>query len=197
MPVRRFNTAPCADARIFVDQRLLMRIIAGSGRNGAAGDQCGRDINSTWGVIMKYLFPVAALAVLAACSAGEADAPAEAEAPAEAAVPMAADGQPTAGTYRVTNAEGATSTEVLLEDGTFTSTAADGTETTGTWEQKTPAIFCVTMNEEGAEQACYDEAVDEDGVWTSTNPEDGATSIVERIEEAGDDAAEGEAEASE
>lgn len=128
---------------------------------------------------MKKIFAIAALAVVAACSQAETEPEVVAtEEVVEEAAVMAADGQPPAGTYRVTDADGVVHEEVLLEDGTYTSTAPDGTVTRGTWNQKAPDTYCYT--EEGAEEVCNTEGIDANGVWTSTGP-DGKSSTVERV----------------
>ena len=49
------------------------------------------------------------------------------------------------------------------------------------WEQKSPEQFCFTKDEEGATQKCNTEAVDANGVWTSTDPE-GKVATVERVQ---------------
>lgn len=136
---------------------------------------------------MRYFAIAAALFAVTACSPTATEEPTAADATSVEAVAtaepaaMAADGKPTAGTYRITDADGTVSTEVLAEDGTFTSTAADGKVETGRWEQKSTDVFCVTMDAEGAKQECYNEAIDANGVWSSTDSE-GSTSTVERVE---------------
>ena len=136
---------------------------------------------------MRYLVFGGAVLALAACDAGESDTMADADVMAEdtmvadAGGPMAADGMPTPGTYRITDADGEVSTEIVNADGTFTSTSADGTVESGRWVQKSPEQFCVTMDEEGAQEECFDEMINEDGVWLSTDA-DGTSSTVERID---------------
>ncbi len=132
---------------------------------------------------MKKIIAVATLAALAACSPAEDAAEAEApDAAAEEAMVMAADGGAPYGTFKITNAEGAVLTEVINEDGTFTSTDEAGETTTGTWAQK-PGEFCTTVDAEGAEEQCFAETVNDEGQWTSVDPDDGEVSIVERVEE--------------
>lgn len=135
---------------------------------------------------MKRIIAVAALAALAACSK-PAEAPAApAEATAEAAPattePLAADGKPTVGKYKVTRADGSVIMDDLRADGTFVTTLADGKTETGKWEQKGPNLYCATEDKEGAKQLCFDEKVDDKGVYTSKHPETGEVSTVVRVE---------------
>ncbi len=132
---------------------------------------------------MKKIALVAALATIAACTpAAETDAPAATEAVETAAAVTAADGGTPYGKYRVTDADGKVNIEDIREDGTWTSTDEAGVVTTGTWEQKSPTLYCTTKDEEGAEQVCHEEGVDENGVWTSKDPTDGTVVTVERVE---------------
>lgn len=132
---------------------------------------------------MKKILIAAACASLAACS--PADTAEEAAAPAEtaevAAEVTAADGGPPFGMFKVTDADGKVSMEDVRADGTYTSTTEGEEPKTGKWEQPSSNSYCATPDEEGAVQKCYAEAVDEKGVWTSTNPDDGKVSIVERV----------------
>jgi len=130
---------------------------------------------------------VAALASFAACTpkaeeATEADAAAE---PTEAAAATtAADGGPSTGTFKVTHADGSVITAEVKADGTYTVTDADGKVTeTGKWEQKSPELWCETSDAEGATQVCYEEKVDENGVYTSKDPNTGEVSTVVRVTE--------------
>ncbi|MFU7527744.1 hypothetical protein [Qipengyuania sp. ASV99] len=130
---------------------------------------------------MKRIALVAALATIAACTpAAETEAPAEPAAVEAVAATTAADGGPSHGMYRVTDSEGKVSMEDVREDGTWSSTDDEGVVTTGTWEQKSPNIYCATADTEGAEQECHDEVVDETGVWTSTDSE-GKVATIERV----------------
>lgn len=132
---------------------------------------------------MKKIALFAALATMAACTpAADTQAPAEpAATEVAAAATTAADGGPSHGKYRVTNSDGKVSVEDVREDGTWSSTDEAGVVTTGKWEQKSPNIYCTTDDTEGAEQVCHNETVDENGAWTSTNPE-GKVSKIERVE---------------
>jgi hypothetical protein len=135
---------------------------------------------------MRYLMLVASLAILAGCSQAEESEPVT-EAPdtalVEPAPALAADGQPTPGLYRITTAQGEVFTEDVRDDGTYVQTDADGTVVeTGSWEQPSPDQYCYTVDADtSGERRCNTEALDTEGVWTSTNP-DGETSTVERVE---------------
>jgi len=137
---------------------------------------------------MKRTILVALLATVAACSerapAPQAettnDATAETAASA-AAEPLAADGKPTVGKYQVTRANGTVMTDDVRADGTYVTTMADGTTETGKWEQKGPNLYCATSDKAGAKQKCYEEKVDDKGVYTSKDPETGEVSTVVRL----------------
>lgn len=134
---------------------------------------------------MKYIAIVAALGMISACSPAETDDTSSAdttsvEDSAVLAETTAADGGPSHGTFRITQADGDVITEKLAEDGTFTATDQDGEVTTGTYEQKSPNEFCAKDDDE-EKMKCYVEEVNADGVWTSTDPDDGEVSTVERI----------------
>ena len=133
---------------------------------------------------MKNLVLVAAIGALAACSQPETTA--EPEATEEVVVTevasMALDGKPSVGNYRVTDADGKAFMQELREDGTYTNVAKGEDDVTGTWEQKSPELFCTTKSDEGAVQECSDESIGEDGVWKSVDQEDGKVYTVERIE---------------
>ena len=139
---------------------------------------------------MRKLILVASAAILAGCSqAAEeevVDEPVEEAAVVEEAG-IAADGQPTAGMYRVTSSDGTVYDEDLRTDGTYTQSLNGEVVETGTWEQKSPSQYCYTADEAyvdedtPAEQQCNTEQIGEDGVWTSTNAA-GETAVVERVE---------------
>lgn len=130
---------------------------------------------------MRKIILVAALATITACN--QAEAPAEPEATEEVTtdeVSVAVDGLPSVGVYNVTMADGTTSTFEAKEDGTYTSTDADGIITeTGTWRQESPAVWCETPDIEGATEVCFDERM-EGGVYMSTNRETGETATITR-----------------
>ena len=136
---------------------------------------------------MKRIIAVAALAALAACSkpaeapAAPAEATAEA-APAAAAETLAADGKPSHGKFKVTRPNGDVVMDDVRADGTYVATLADGKTETGKWEQKGPNLYCATEDKEGAKQKCYDEKVDDKGVYTSKDPETGEVSTIVRVE---------------
>ena len=132
---------------------------------------------------MKKIILVAALATVTACN--QAEAPAEPEATEEAApaeVSLAADGLPSVGVYNVALANGDKVTFEAKEDGTYTTTDADGNVTeTGKWRQESQAVWCETPDTEGAIEHCFDERM-EDGVYLSTNRETGETATITRPE---------------
>ena len=122
---------------------------------------------------MKRLILVAALTgALAACgqAAEESDEPATEE---TAAAPEAT---PTgsAGNYEVTMKDGTNFTSVLIADGTYQDTAADGTvQEKGTWEDRPDGSTC--FDSEGGDDKVICFTVGEaaaDGTMTAT-PDDG------------------------
>ncbi len=133
---------------------------------------------------MKKFMIVSAITVLAACSPAETtdETAAPAEVTETAAAPTAADGGPSTGTYKVTSADGKVSIEEVREDGTYTATTEGEEPETGTWEQKSPDSYCSKSDKEGSVQKCYNEVIDEAGVWTSTDPDTGESSTIERVE---------------
>ncbi len=127
---------------------------------------------------MKKLAFIAVFA-LAACSQAEEAAPVAEEtaaAPVVAAV-MAADGNPPAGTYEITSADGEVMTQVVNADGTFTNTNAEGDVATGTWTLDRPDNWCSKLDTEETTN-CFKETVDEAGVWNSVNVNDPADSSI-------------------
>ncbi len=134
---------------------------------------------------MKNIALAVVLATLTACQQQEAAPEAEATpeaAAAPAAATLAADGKPSHGKFQVTRADGTVITDDVRPDGTYVTTLPDGTTETGRWEQKGPNAYCVTEDKEGAEQLCYEERVDDKGVYTSKNPKTGEVSTVVRVE---------------
>jgi len=126
-------------------------------------------------------FAFIAVFALAACSQAEEPAPAAEETVAapEPVAMTAADGQAPEGTFEITRADGSVMTQVVNADGTYTNTAADGTESTGTWVMESPNRFC-DKAADAEEQVCYNETVDSAGVWTSVSendPEDSSTIV--------------------
>jgi hypothetical protein len=132
---------------------------------------------------MKRIMLVAALATVTACSKPEPapEATEEAAAPAPAAPSLAADGQASTGTFKVTTAEGEVVMEEVRADGTYVDTVDGKQVETGRWEQKSPEQYCFTKDGEGETQKCNTEAVDDKGVWTSKNTK-GEVATVERVE---------------
>lgn len=136
---------------------------------------------------MKKFILVASMAAIAACSQPETPADTEATDEVVEAAPanIAADGGPSVGVYKVTQADGTTFTAEVKEDGTYAVTSDDGTVMdTGKWEQKSPELYCETSDAEGSVQVCYEEMVDENGVYLSKDPNTGMVSTVERVEAA-------------
>jgi hypothetical protein len=134
---------------------------------------------------MKRIIVIAALATVTACSqpapAPEATAEASADVPAAATVQtVAADGQPSTGTFKVTTADGKVFMEEVKPDGTYVQTQDGKVVQTGTWVQKSPSQYCVTKDAEGAKEECNTEQIDAKGVWTSVDPE-GKTATIERV----------------
>lgn len=116
---------------------------------------------------MKKLILLAGIAALAACS--KAEAPAEEEAPVETAAPVTvANGTPV-GTFTVTAADGTESTTVINPDGTYVDNGPDGKVVAeGTWAV-TDGKTCFTPSTEGAEAMCFTEsAPGADGSFTAT-----------------------------
>lgn len=139
---------------------------------------------------MNRMLCLAAFAALAACSQSETppapeatDTAAAAPTPTEAVpVALAADGKPSTGTFRVTGEDGAVWTEVVKADGTFTSTSEGKPDESGRWEQKSPGVYCYTMEKpEPKPQVCNTEQVDDKGVWTSINPDTKKVGTVVRV----------------
>lgn len=95
---------------------------------------------------------------------------------------MAADGKPSHGTFKITRPDGTVITDEVRPDGTYLTTLPDGKTETGKWVQKDQNTFCVTEDKDGAEQVCYDERVDDKGVYTSKNPKNGEVATVVRVE---------------
>jgi hypothetical protein len=135
---------------------------------------------------MKHLVIAVSLVALAGCAKPapepEPTTAAEASMPAAAETNVAADGKPSAGKYEVTRADGSKMVDEVKADGTFVTTGADGKVIdTGKWEQKSRAQYCATSDKAGSKQVCYDEKVDDKGVYTSKNPETGEVSTVVRV----------------
>ena len=137
---------------------------------------------------MKRIFVIAALVSVAACSqpapAPEAttEAGAEADAAVATAETLAADGKPSHGIFKVTRKAGVFTADVK-PDGTYSVTGPDGKVVeTGKWEQKSPQAYCETPDKEGAKQKCFDEKVDDKGIYTSKDPETGEVATVVRVE---------------
>lgn len=124
---------------------------------------------------MKNLIPLIAATSLAACNPAPQAAP--------TAPPIAADGKPSPGLYRVTDAAGTVLIENLHPDGSYTFMDEAGTILeTGQWTQKSPTNLCFTANADNAPEICYNEAVRADGIWYSTKSGTTDTATIERLE---------------
>ncbi len=114
---------------------------------------------------MKQLIALASIAVLAACSQAETEAPAVEETVA-AVEPMAVNVTP--GTYNVAWEDGTTSVFTLNEDRSYAATRNGETEegTSATVDGK----ICFTPSAEGAETDCWTSSeVAADGSFTSVS----------------------------
>lgn len=117
----------------------------------------------------------AAVCLLAACSGPENAAEPATENSAtpetEAAVSATVDGGPMVGTYEAISNEGAVLIQTLADDGTVTSTDAEGNAVNGTYTGSAEQ-FCIT-NEGATAAVCYAYgSLDENGSWTATNEAD-------------------------
>jgi len=92
----------------------------------------------------------------------------------------AADGKPPYGVFDVISSDGQVYREVIRADGSFSSTAKDGSTVNGVWEQRKDGIFC-SKPIKAPKFRCKYEEVNTDGVWTSTELEGGNVSIVLRL----------------
>ena len=101
----------------------------------------------------------------------------------DAGMSMAADGAPPAGMYRAVGDDGSVLIEDLREDGTYTFSDEEGAVIEeGAYIQKSPTIICFTANTQGAVEICYADAIGDDGVWRTTDPNTGVVSVIERID---------------
>lgn len=119
---------------------------------------------------MKKLIALASVAVLAACSPAETEAPVVEE---TVAAVEAMPGSVTPGTYNVSRDDGTTSVFTLNEDGSFTSVTGD--ETANGTSAVVDGKICFTGSEEGAEAECWTNSeVAADGSFSSVS-DGGAT----------------------
>lgn len=124
---------------------------------------------------MKKLILLAGVAALASC--GEPAATNDA-APAENDMAMEAmDAEESmAGTYDVRWEDGTTSQTVMNEDGTWSSTDADGNAIGGTYAMNDEGQTCFSM--EGEEDRCWTDGETDAEGWVSSS--DGETTITYR-----------------
>ena len=132
---------------------------------------------------MRILSALALFAGLTACAASEEETPVEPVATDTPQTFLAADGKPPYGLFDVTAPDGQVYREVIRADGTFSSTARDGSAVTGTWKMREEGVFCSKPDGAPADYwRCKNEVVNEDGIWTSTEIDGGAVSTVVRVE---------------
>ncbi|MEP0391649.1 MAG: hypothetical protein ABJ205_04160 [Erythrobacter sp.] len=131
---------------------------------------------------MRHIAIAAAFIALTACSNGTGEpADVQTEEPSPGPV-MAADGAPPEGRYRATSDTGVVLLEDLRPDGTyiFTDEAGEIAEE-GRFEQKSPETPCFTPDVEGAKEKCYVDAIGEDSIWRTTDPDTSEVWVLERI----------------
>lgn len=131
---------------------------------------------------MKYIAIATAFIALAACSNSTGEpADVQTEEPSTGPV-MAADGAPPEGRYRATSETGVVLLEDLRPDGTYIFTDETGEIVEeGRFEQKSPESPCFAPNGEGMAEKCYADAIGEDGIWRTTDPDTGEVWVLERI----------------
>lgn len=96
---------------------------------------------------------------------------------------MAADGAPPAGMYRAVGEDGSVLIEELREDGTYAFSDENGAVIEkGAYIQKSSTNICFTADTQDAKQICYADAMGDDGVWRTTDPNTGLVSVIERID---------------
>ncbi len=145
---------------------------------------------------MRFSFPIAVILALAACNSEPIMAPERGEVDisdfdipgldegqgVEAIRTNAADGGPPHGTFKITTQYDDVFFEEVRADGTFVSKAEDGRVVeTGTWRLGPGNQFCSMGGGSGATEVCFVENVDENGVWTSYDPELDEASTIERM----------------
>ncbi len=112
---------------------------------------------------MKKMILLAGVAALAACTPSEPEAPV-----AEETVAAAPAGSVAAGTYDVAWSDGSVSSFTINDDGTYSGTRDDVTDT-GTYEVKDGKI-CFTSSAEGSEAECWTNSeAAADGSFTSVS----------------------------
>ncbi|MEO0464274.1 MAG: hypothetical protein AAF127_14175 [Pseudomonadota bacterium] len=137
---------------------------------------------------MSRMTVLGAAFILAACSGGAGESADTAEGASETVIPaaltqsLAADGQPPEGWYQAVDDEALVVIEELRADGTFSFVDAQGNlMVEGSYHQKTPELLCFTADADGVER-CFEDTIDEDGVWRSKEIDTGIGSVITRID---------------
>ena len=99
-------------------------------------------------------------------------------------IEFAADGSRAVGLYRATSSDGTVLIELLASDGTylFMNESAFTIES-GKYCQRSESKLCFLSNAVDAQEVCYDERIDKDGTWTSTEIGTQETVTIERLSE--------------
>ncbi|MBW0144664.1 hypothetical protein [Sphingomicrobium clamense] len=121
---------------------------------------------------MKKLILLAGVAALAACGGGADEAPADDTLTVDDTA-MTADNDMTTdyvGTHAIYDADGnSLGTTVTNSDGTYTQTAADGSEVSGTWMMNDNGQLCFDEDGEAVGESCWTPGDTVDGRVRMTN----------------------------
>ena len=131
---------------------------------------------------MKRLILLASIAALGACSSESVEEEIAEEQQVAPGAMMAADGQPFAGTFEMAAGD-ETMTYEVAEDGTFVRTSADGTASTGRFEDREGqrcAIYDMPDGTEGETFCATEGTMAGDGSWTVTGA-DGSEMTARRL----------------